>query len=186
MQHRLRDAEPLPHPQRIAAHLLTDLLGQPHGFDHLVDARAAHAVGARGDLQVVHPGQIAVQLGRFDDRADVADGLFKIRADVQPVDVYLAGVGREQTEDDFDRGRFPRAVRAEEADDLALPDVEADVGEHRSVLKALADSVDGQQHAVCTSFCMQISRPGQKTPQIATITFTKYNIRKKKKKPFFI
>jgi len=26
----------------------------------------------------------------------------------------------------------------------------------------------------------------QKTPQIATITFSKYNIRKKKKKPFFI
>ena len=133
---------------------LKKIADMAHVFDARVQVHVAGAVitnAASLQLEAAIPNfgiqQIAVQFRRFDNGTDVFDRFFKIRADVQPVDIHLAGVGGKQAKDDFDRCRFSGAVRAEEADDLALFDVKADVGKHRPILEAFAYSVDGQQHA---------------------------------------
>ena len=63
------DAEPLPHPERVALDPPTGGAGEAHLLDDLVDAAHADAVGARGDAQVVATAATGVHGARVEQRA---------------------------------------------------------------------------------------------------------------------
>ena len=58
-----------------------------------------------------------------------------------------AAVGRDRARQDVDEGRLARAVRADEAMDLAGPDVEGDLPQRAHAAEALADAARQQQRS---------------------------------------
>ncbi len=67
---RLRDAEPLPHPEGVATHPPVCRVGQPDQVQQVIDAGGGHAGHLCGDLQGRAPGAAAVHRGRVEQRPD--------------------------------------------------------------------------------------------------------------------
>src|SRR5204862_1834317 len=75
--------------------------------------------------------------------------------DVVPVDEYLPGSRVDDAADDADEGRLAGAVRAEEREDLALPDLEVGrfqrLEARREGLTQLLDGEDGRHGGGATN-----------------------------------
>src|SRR5689334_21039680 len=54
---------------------------------------------------------------------------------------------------DIDESRLARAVRPEQAKDLAAAHFEADVGQGLEAAEGLGEGVDAQQNAICSLSC---------------------------------
>ena len=63
-------------------------------------------------LQVFPAAEVVVEGGRFEDRADLAQGLGAVVQDGDAVDGDVAAVGHDHAEDDAERGALARAVVA--------------------------------------------------------------------------
>ena len=116
-EHRRRDAEPLPHAQRVAARLPPRRGLQPGLLDDRVDAAGVQALGVGQPQQVVAGGPAGLQRGRVQQRSDVGQRPAQ-RPVRPPADQRGALVGRVQAEDDPHRGGLARAVGADEPGDL--------------------------------------------------------------------
>jgi hypothetical protein len=120
------DAQPLTHPEGEPADALAaDALEAGH-LDHLLHPPPAEAVRGGHGPQVVRRRPSGVDGLRLEQGTHLGE-----RGPVSgvgtPVDGDCAPRGPVQADDHAHGGRFPGAVRAEEAGDLAGPDGEGDV-----------------------------------------------------------
>ena len=79
------------------------------------------------EVQVFLHRHVDVERRLLGEEADELLRLVRVFEDVDAADLGLAGRGGEVAGEDVHRGGFPRAVGAEESDDLALADREGDI-----------------------------------------------------------
>src|SRR5215469_1587871 len=138
-QQRRRQAEPLPHAQRVLAHRPAVDPGQANLLQCLIDpvgpGPPAASTPSRIDQRQVGPaGQVPVRRRSFDERPDLRQNLAYPRWHRPAKDLDLAAGGKHQAQQHPNHGCLSRAVRAEEAVPVALAHVEVDMvhGEHRA------------------------------------------------------
>ena len=107
-------AEPLAHAEREAADALARDVVEADQVDHLVDARAADAVGLGEREQVVVGRAAGVDGARLEHRADLVQRRGEVAVGAS-VDGDRARGGRVEPEDQTHRRRLAGAVGAEEA-----------------------------------------------------------------------
>ena len=139
--------EPSLHPARVALHLAVGGLGQPDALQQLVGARAAARARQRLERglqpQVLAAGQQRVERGLLQRGADDRTHLGRLLDHVEAADARRAGGRRQQRRQHQHRGGFARAVRSEEAVDLAVVDRELDpVDRPRPFLELADEPVD--------------------------------------------
>ena len=172
-QRRQHHPRPLPARERpdapVARQVCQPQAGQ-HGVDPVIQVVAATALEPLGDVAILGQGSVergALDLGqpRFEQAQSVlqapqpANGIADQILDGQPGHVRLllgqvadldaaryghsAGVGVKLAGDDPEQRRLAGAVRADEPDALAGPDLERDGVEHDHRPVRLGDLVDG-------------------------------------------
>ena len=82
---------------------------------------ARHVIENAVDLHVLAGGQVAVEAGILKDDAEALADLVLVRARIEAVQFDRAAGGAQQCGQHLDGGGFAGAVRAEEGEDLALP-----------------------------------------------------------------
>ena len=87
-------------------------------------------------------GQLRVERRRLETDPDARLERVGPARDVEAQDDRLAAVGRAQTLEDLDRRRLARAVRPEQAKDLAGRDIEIDPVDRSGVAVALDEAAD--------------------------------------------
>ena len=116
-------------------------------IDRLLQEARAHLEHPPGH-QVVEGGHAAEQGDVLERAADALERRL-VRAHVAAA-LALVGdrafLGPVEAVDDVEHRRLAGAVGADDGADLALQDVEADVGERRDTAEAQSDAVDLQQH----------------------------------------
>ena len=118
-----------------------------HAPGHLGGTHAFH-LKWKGD--VLRQGAVLEQLEVLEDHADgathVRDGGGADPGHVPPEDQQLPGGGRLGAEDEPEQGGLPRAGRSGEEDELALADLQAHVGQRRSLGSVLLLHVEELDH----------------------------------------
>ena len=148
-EQRRRQAEPLPHPLRVAADLVACPALKPDRLEHGADpAGGVPAVEGGEQLEVRAAGQIRVEVGRLDEAADTVERLRKLPLRVATEDPDLALVRAQQSEQHAHRGRLAGPVRAEEAVDVALVDAQIDVVHRTDVPVRLDEPAGLHRHHV--------------------------------------
>ena len=132
------------HPARVALGALVLAALEPDELEQLLDALLldlrGHAVELGEVAQVVVAGEPLVDAAlAAEDVPDALPHLARVLDDV--VAEHARGPGRrdQQRDQHLDRGRLARAVRAEQAEELALLDLEADAADRLDLLHAAAD-----------------------------------------------
>jgi hypothetical protein len=97
--------------------------------DGVDDAQGGHAERVGEELEVFAHGEAVVDAGVVGHVADAAAYLLRVERDVDPVDLHATGHRLEQRGHDPDGGGLAGAVGADEAEDLAVVDVEGDVAQ---------------------------------------------------------
>ena len=124
-QERLCQREPLAHPVAVDAHRIVDAFFQadePHGFHH---SSRGHPAGKRGeDRQVAPAAQVIVERGRLEDRANPLQGLRAIALHGKTVHERLTAARVEMPQQQAEGRALARAVVAEQAEHLALFDLQ--------------------------------------------------------------
>ena len=125
----LRDQHAALHAARELAHIGIRLVGQAQAFEQLVDPGVvvAHTEIARLDAQRFTHIEEGVEHELLGHDAELAAGLRVVGLHVVAQDADLAARGAHQAGEDADEGRLAGAVRAEQAEELALFDGQADV-----------------------------------------------------------
>jgi len=136
-----RDGELALHALGVARELSAGRLGQAETLQQLArppfPGPFAHSVQRAAEAQVVEPGQLGVQVALIRHHAhQVLGGLGVARA-VDAGNPDDARVRPGQAGQHVDGGRFPRAVRPEEAENLASGNDEGDPVHRRHVGEAL-------------------------------------------------
>jgi len=138
---RHRQGESLSHPRREPAGLPTRGVLETDPFEKRVRV-VGSLLGVDGELEVFAGGQAVVHVeplredaGAFPDRDAVCPGV----ASEHP---NRPRVRPDEIEEDVDRRRLARAVRAEKAEYLALVDFEVDAAERPHVAEGLLDAVE--------------------------------------------
>ena len=83
------------------------------------DERFAKPAQPADELQIFEPGEVGVEMRFFRHVAESAAKRDHVVANVVAFEEHMSVVGPQHAGNDFDGGRFARAVGAEEADDLA-------------------------------------------------------------------
>src|SRR6185437_13053598 len=111
-----------------------------------IERRLAHLVHGLDDLEngadVVLDGEAAEDRGLLRQVADAETGapVHRQIGDVVPVEADRADIGGDEPGDDIEAGRLAGAVRTEQPDRLAALHGDADVAQHRTLAKALAEA----------------------------------------------
>ena len=100
--------------------------------------------GGLGERLPVADGgcQRLVHRGRLEDDADAGAPVEACAGRIGPQHLDLAAVARPVALEDLDRGRLACAVGAEQAEDLAGPEVEVDPLQRLELAVALAEAAD--------------------------------------------
>ncbi len=145
-EERLGDAEPLPHAERIGADAVVEALLQRDEACKLRDAvRRAAVDHAREDLQILPSGQLAVEIGSLDNRADVPHGFLEIAGDAEASDRHGAGIGAQQARQHAHGRGLSGSVRAEEAEYLSRLELERNAGDDFAPAEAFGEIL-GREH----------------------------------------
>jgi hypothetical protein len=141
-QEGVRDAEPLPHAERVVADAPARLLvGQADEREHLVDAARGQPHGARADREDL-PARAAGVLRRgVEEDADLRAGVGDV-AVAHPADGRRTLRRGRQSGDDAHRRRLAGTVRPEEAGHGAGTAREADVVDGREAGVRLREVLD--------------------------------------------
>src|SRR5207302_8419787 len=130
-----------------------------------------HAVDAAMQVEVLAGGQLVVERGVLEDEADAPANRSRILRDVDAGDARLPGGRPQQRAEDADGGRLPRAIRPEEAEDLALVDRKVDAA-NRFELAVLLDEardLDDRRHFPYTATgSVSLRRPSSARPRSGT------------------
>src|SRR5213594_4077860 len=107
-------------------------------------ARPGNAVGeapqARGEAQVFAHRQVAVECGVLKYEPDAAPHGEALAHDVVSRNARSAAGGREESREQVNRGGLTGAVRPEQAEELAIPDLEVEPIESADRAKVLAEA----------------------------------------------
>jgi hypothetical protein len=140
-EQRPRDAQPLPHPERVRADGARGHRSELDAVEHRVDPRVGNACRRREHPQMVPPGALRVKVRRLEHRADRANRI--PRQAVGPsLDRGRARRRVDEPEQDPQRRRLPGAVRPEEPGDPPCRDVEAEPVDRGRLPVALAEVGD--------------------------------------------
>ena len=145
-EQRLRDAEALAHAERVRRHLVVQPLLKG---DHASPAPRSDPAAPRGSIraevqQVLPPRQVAVEVRRLDDRADVRHGPREVPRHVEAADPDATAVRPREADEHPDRRRLAGPVRAQESEDLAGADLEGDVRNRLAAAEALGEVLGGE------------------------------------------
>ena len=136
-----REAEALPHAQRVRLHALVAGALELHQAQHLLHA-ASGTSRSRGDHpQVVAPAPAGMELWSFEHGANGADGVLQLAVGA-PLDRCGARGGQCEAEERAERGGLAGAVRAQEAEHTAGGGFEAETIDRDVCSKALRQVVD--------------------------------------------
>ena len=128
-----RDVEPALHAARVAPDDPVGGVRDPDEVEQLVDAAAEHvprhALDPALEQEVLTAGRLAVDARLLRDVADRPPHAVRLADDVVAGDERAAGIRLRQRRQDPHRRRLPRAVRPEQAEDLACAHREGDAGE---------------------------------------------------------
>jgi hypothetical protein len=139
-QQRGRDTQPLLHSERIGRGLVVLPPGQTHDLEHFVNALGGQAAQCCQTPQVVPTRQRTHKRGGFDQRAHAVGEAFRILnrlAQNRP----RTSARLDQTEQDADRRRLPRAVRAHKTDHAADRNLERQVVHRHEIPEAPSQPV---------------------------------------------
>jgi len=114
LQQRRRDTQPLLHAERVRRVPVLATIGEIDHREYFADPQRIRSAVAGQHLQIVRTGQIRVEAGRFDQRADAVE--VTGRPAEQP---HAARRRPDQPQQHPQRRRLAGAVRAEETVDLA-------------------------------------------------------------------
>ncbi|CDN42774.1 hypothetical protein BN871_BX_00060 [Paenibacillus sp. P22] len=144
-EQRSRDAEPLLHPERVAFDGAAGILLQPHDRQRLGDSLLGHVQEPANDLQIFRTGQMAVIRRIFNQRADMTEYFHPVRR--QALSEYRHAASRRlgKAEQHADRRRLAGSVGAEKAVDVAFPDPQIHIADHRFAAKLLGQPFRFQQ-----------------------------------------
>src|SRR5256885_5285756 len=125
------DVQALAHTARVALAPLLLASGQPDELEQLGDPRALllrrHRVELGEVAEVVETGEALVEPAlAAEDVADPLAHLARVLDHVEPEHARRARGRDQQRDQHLDRGRLAGAVRSEEAEELALGDLEGD------------------------------------------------------------
>jgi len=133
-----RDVEPPLHPARVGADKPVRRLREPEPREQLVGAgahvSARQAVQVALQQQVLASGRVRVDPGPLSDDTDRATDALRVAEDVVARDDRAPCVGPRERRQDLDRGRLPRPVGAEQAEDRPGLDVQIDPVERANAL----------------------------------------------------
>ncbi len=113
---------------------------------------AGDVVEAGEERDVLFHREVAVEGEQLRHVADALLDLLGVGADVEPGHASVAGARREQAGEHLDGGRLAGAVGAEEAEDLALGDLEAHMVDGDEIAERAGEiaDLDGVGHAAST------------------------------------
>jgi hypothetical protein len=126
-QQRGGKAETLSHPEREAADAVVGHVCEPDLPQHITDPVGAVPAQTGQRCEVLPSGERRIQPRPIHEPRDVVD------------DLQLTAVGAGQPEQQAQQRRLPGPVRADQAVDLALRDVEVDAVEGDDLAEGLAD-----------------------------------------------
>ncbi len=119
----------------------------PTNFKHGVDARGGRATQHRPHrTQVVAPGEVRVERGSLDQRANPGQDLGAMREDIAAQYLNAALRRRDQPQQHANRRRLACAVWTEEAEDLATTHLEAELVNGQPCPIALGEINCPQRH----------------------------------------
>ena len=101
----------------------------------LLERRAAQAVPAAVEAEVLVRGQLVIEGELLRHIADHAFDLLQVARHIQAGDARLTVAGPEQAAEQADDGGFAGAIGTQETEDGALADLEADVVNGSEVAK---------------------------------------------------
>ena len=130
-QQRTGQPQPLPHAQRVRPDRPAADAGQPDLLEHLhhpglPGPPSAARAGSVQDRQILPAGQVAVGGRTLDQRTHPRQHAPALARHPRPEHLDLAGGRQDEAEQHPDGRRLARAVGAQEAVDVARPDVEVD------------------------------------------------------------
>ena len=120
------DRETLPLAARQLPGLALALLPEIEPIDQLCRRVAVTAVERPEEVQDLGDGQLRVERRCLEGHPDSRLQGLRVPVGIHAENRGLAGIGGPQSLEDLDRRRLARSVRAEEAEDLARPDLERD------------------------------------------------------------
>src|SRR5664279_1369258 len=126
MQKALSNLEPPDHATGVLPGEMGGDLRKPHARERLRDAfcpfPSRDAVEARGQQHVFITGERTVGRQKLRDIADVPPHLGRLRDDIVAGNLGRSGRRRQQRRQHFDQRALARAIRADQAENLALID----------------------------------------------------------------
>ena len=138
---RVREAEPLLHAAREPRDVGVALGPQVHQLqqvaDHAPPPLGVDAVAAGEEVQVLPDLHVVVDPERVRHEPEDAPDVVRVPAHGGAGDLRVAAVGDEQRGEDAQGRGLAGAVRADEAEDLALRDVEVQAGDGEGPVVAL-------------------------------------------------
>lgn len=150
---RKREPQSLLHAHRERPDALLARVGEVDDVQHLVDTAFRQSEHRGTHAQVFGGGEVGVERRALDERADFVE---IVAAPSVSVERDVAFGGAEYPREHLERGRFARAVGAEEPVDTPAPYVQADVGDRRlrgvPAPKALGEPVRFQYAVHVPSF----------------------------------
>ena len=117
-----------------------------HRTDCLAPLRALQAVGPRIEIQILVDGHVVVRGERVGHVADAAARILRLLADGDAVDEHVALGRLFQRGDDAHGGGLARAVRPDEAEDVAVVEGEREVVHGHGLAEAFVKSANLNFH----------------------------------------
>ena len=149
---RVREAQPLLHAARQALHVGVALGAEVHEVEQVADhpppAVGRDAVAAGEEVQVLPDLHVVVDPERVRHEAEDATDVVGVPAHARTRRSRRPRVGHEQRRQDPQRRGLAGAVGADQAEDLALADVEVEAGDGERAVVALDEprGVDDRAH----------------------------------------
>ncbi len=141
-----RDLEPPPHAARERLHGLVGPLQQIDRREQVVDRALAllrrEAVELREDRHVLPGREVQVRGHRLRDHADRLAHAVRVAHDVEAVHARMPGARHHERREHPDQRRLARAVRAEQAEHLAVLHVEVHLVDGAERAEVLAQVLD--------------------------------------------
>src|SRR5207249_2171942 len=164
LEQRRGDAQALLHAGRVGAELAAGPGAELDDVQHLVDALLLHARHVGDHPQVLAAGEVGVEAGRLDERADPGQSL-GIAGSV--TGDGCRSRGRPDEADEHAQGRgLPRPVGAEEAVDLATSHAHINgVDGEDSAAKSLAETVGLDDRDVFHAVQVRLHEAPRRQPQ---------------------
>ena len=135
----------------LAARQLTDLgvshLGELHDVQQLAERARVRVVAAPGVDELGHPG-LPREPALLQDHPGPLAELGRLSRRIEAEDADRAAGRRPEALQDLQRGGLPRAVRAEQAEHLAVADVEVHAPQHLGRAVALPQVTNLDREAV--------------------------------------